>query len=126
MLNQRERHHVLKFLRRFCIVGVLPLKVDINSWEIHPYAQTSWKKSLCTVSFAIYCVHVVFQSLSLLHVVMFLRSTPLYQVILHMIMVSAYAGSSFWYYLLYIKYPGTNAAVVRMTLNGSVDGRRFI
>ena len=77
------------------------------------------------MSFAIYCSHVVVQALSLMHVVGFFPSTPLYQVVLHIILASAYAVTSFWYYLLYVRYSETNAAVVEMTLTGSVDRRRF-
>ena len=125
MLEQAERHQVLKHLCYFRTVGFLPLEVDVNNWGIHPCVRSAWKRIIIRISFAIQCLHIVVQSLSLLCVVMFFRSTPLYQVILHMILASAYPVVGFWYYLLYIKYPETNAAVLRMTLTGSVDGCRL-
>ena len=125
MLEQAERHRVLKHLSYFCSVGFLPLQVDVNSWEIHPGVRSNRKRNLCQISFAIYCSHGVFQALSLLRVVIFLRTTPLFQLILHMILVIAYAGTSFWYYLLYIKHPAIHAALVGMTLTGAVDGRTY-
>ena len=123
MLDQPERYRILKNLRHLCTVGFLPLEVDTNSWEIHPY-RSAWKRLLCYVSFIIYSLHGLCQLLSLLHVLMFSHGTPLYQIVIHMIVVSAYALSSFWYYLLYVKYPETNAGIVAMTLTGSVIGRK--
>ena len=124
MLDQSERYRVLKSLRHFCTAGFLPLDVDLNSWEIQPCIQPRWKRLLCQISFAIYCSHTVCTSLRLLHVLIFLPDTPMYQIVIHMILASAYAATSFIYYLLFIKDPKINAAVFGMTLNGSTVGRK--
>ena len=126
MLDQIERYRVLKHRFYLCTVGFLPTEIDISSWEIHPSVRSAWKRILCRISYATYCLHGVFQALNILRVFMSFQSTPLYQVVLHTILVYTYAITSFWYYLLYVKNPGTNAAVVRMTLTGSVDGSTFI
>ena len=123
MLDQPERFRILKNMRHLCIISFLPLEVDIKNWKIYP-CRSAWKKLVCHISFAVYCLHGLYQLLSLLHVLMFSRGTPLYQIVIHMIVVSAYALSSFWYYLLYVKYPETNAGIVAMTLTGSVIGRK--
>ena len=124
MLNQTERQGVLRLLRTFCTVAFLPLEVDVNSWELHPYIRPLWKKLLCRVSFALYLLHILGQILSLVNALMFMRGTPLYQIIIHGILASSFAVTSFHYYFLYIKYPGVNAAVVEMSLTGSVAGRK--
>ena len=124
MLNQAERYRVLRFLRFFCIVGFLPVEVDLNSWEIHPCVRPWWKQLLCRISYVSYCLHGVYEVLSLLHVLMLSRGTPMYQIVIHMIIASVTAVFSFVYYLLYIKYTEVNAVVFRMTLTGSIVERK--
>lgn len=126
MLSQAERYRLLRFLRFFCTVGFLPIEVDVNSWEIHPCIQPPWKRLLCRISFASYCFHGVYQILSLLYVFMFLRGTPMYQVVIHMVIAAVTTVLSFAYCLLYIKYPAVNAVVFRMTTTGSIVGRKRI
>ena len=125
MLDQAERYRILKFLRHLSTAAALPLQVDLSSWDIHSRLQPSWKRLLCRMSFAIYCLHAVCQILSLLHVLIFLQRTPLHQIITHMSLAFGYAVTAFWNYLLYVKYPEINAAIARMTLAGSVDGSKY-
>ena len=124
MLNQAERYQVLRFLMHFCTVGLLPLEVDVKSWKIRPCAQPRWKRLLFRLSFASYCLHGMYQVLSLLHVWMFSRDTPTYQIMIHMIIASVTVVYSFVYYLFYVKYPEINAALFRMALTGSIVGRK--
>ena len=124
ILNQEERRGVLRSLRHFCTLAFLPLEVCVDSWEVHQYG--SWRKRLLgQISFAVYILHIAFQVFSLLCVFLFLRDTPGHQVIIHMILASMYAGATLWYHLLYVKYRGINAAVIRMTLTESIIEGNF-
>ena len=124
MLNHTERNCVLRYLRRFCTFAFLPLEINVKTWEIHAYVQAPWKRLICRFFFAIYCSHGICKVCSLLRVFMFLRDTPLYQIVIHIIIAASYTVTSFWYYLLHFKHPGINAAVVGMTLTGSAVGRK--
>ena len=125
MLDQTERYRILKYFRFLSTAAFLPFEVDVSSWKIHPRLRASWKRLLWQMSFAIFCLHSLCQLLSLLHVLIFLRSTPLHQIIIHMTLACGYATTAFFNYLLYLKYPGINAAIARMTLTGSVDGGKY-
>ena len=124
MLDQAERFRLLRYLRLFCTIGFLPLEVDVNTCEIHPCFQPRWKRRLCQVSFTICCSHQVCTILRLLNVLMFARGTPMYQIVIHIILTSIYAVISLMYYLSYVKEPDINAAVFRMTLTGCIAGRK--
>ena len=125
MLDQTDRYRILKYFRFLSTAALLPLEVDVSSWEIRPRLRASWKRLLWRVSFAIFCLHSLCQLFSLLHVLIFLRSTPLHQIIIHMTVAFWYAATAFFNYVLYVKYPGINAAIARMTLTGSVDGGKY-
>ena len=83
MFSPAERHLGLRFLRRFCVVGFLPLEVDMNSWKIRPCIQPRWKRLLCKISVGIYCSHTVCRAMRLLYVLVFVRGTLMYQIVIH-------------------------------------------
>ena len=124
MLNTKERHGVLTFLRYFCKVGVLPLQVDVDGWDIHPGVKSSWKKLACRVSFAVYFVNILYKNFGLLYALVFAPDTALHQLVLHMILAGGAAMISFWYYILYVQYPGTYAIFARMTLTANIIGSK--
>ena len=122
MLNQSDRHRVLKFIRLLCTVGLLPLEVDVDCWDIQPGVKSQWKRLVCWTSFAIFFAHMMYKVLSLAYAFAFMRCTPLHQMVLDMILAGPAAVLSLWYYILYVKYPGTNATLMRMTLRGTGMG----
>lgn len=126
MLNEKERHKVLTFLSYFYTVGMFPFEVDVASWELRPGVQSIWKKLASTVSFGTFLVHTLFKNLSLLYTLAFLPQTPLYQVIIHSWLALGSAMLSFWYYVLFIQYPGISATFMRMTLTATPAGGEYL
>ena len=116
MLNTAERQHILRILRCYCTFGFLPLEVDADAWEIRPGVKSAWKILACHVSFGMFVANMVYKNIGLLHAFMFLRNVPLYHLVIHMVLASASAVISFWYYILYIRCPGISATFMRLTL----------
>ena len=124
MLNQRERHHVLKFFRYFSKLGVFPLQVNVGCWEIHSGFKSTWKKLACRATLGMFLAQTLYKNLSLAHVVAFGRDIPLHQMIIHMIIAAASVLMAFWYYVLHVQYRGAYAAFARVTLTATVTGSK--
>ena len=67
-----------------------------------------------------FAAHSFCKLLNLLYTVLFLRGVPLHQMVIHGVLGSAAAGYVLWYYILYLKYADENAALVRITLTGTI------
>ena len=122
MLNEKERRKVLSCLSYFCYLGLLPLRVDVDSWQILPGLTSAWKKLASALYFATFVAHSGYQNLSLMYALMFRQDTPLHHMIIHMTLAVGSAMVAFWYYVIYILYPEISAALTRMTLTGRVVG----
>ena len=122
MLNKRERHHVFTCLHYFYIVGLFPVEANLDSMEVHPGLKSGWKKLASHASCVILFAHALYKIGSLVHAFAFLQGTPLYQMLIHIILAGASATLLFWYYVLYIKSPGINAAFVTSTLTAAAAG----
>ena len=107
-------------------MGALPLEVKLDTWEINPGVQQSWKKLACRVSAGIFFAHTLYKNLSLLCALVFAWHTPLHQMVIHIILAATSAMYSFWYYILYIRYPGTFATYATMTLRATVTESKCI
>ena len=122
MLNSTERQHVLAWYRFFSKVGALPVQVNVDCWKIRPGLTSAWKKLASRVSLGIFLTHALYKILTLAHAFMFGQDIPLYQLAIHIILAAISAMCSFWYYVLYIRYPDTFAAFARITLTAKVPG----
>ena len=123
MLNSKERYRFLELLSQLCSLRLIPLDISLESWEIRPVVSktlTAWAGSAMYASFV---AHVLYKSLTFIHVLLFYRSTtPLYEMLLHGEFAIGAAVLAFWYYVSYIKYPIENAALWRMTLTADAAG----
>ena len=122
MLTVRERQGVLTWFRRFCAVDVFPVQVDIQGWKVQPGSSTKARSWASKAWYALFVAHSLFKILNLLYTLLFLRGIPLHQLIIQGVLASAAAAIVLWYYILYVKYADENAALVRMTLTGTITG----
>jgi hypothetical protein len=65
MMNQRERYNALKLLRSSCKVGLLPLQVDLTSWQLK--ARLTEKKWICFASYYSFLLYAMYKSGSLIY-----------------------------------------------------------
>ena len=78
--------------------------------------------SLC---FGVFGVHCLYKILGLLYAFAFAQDVvPLHQMIIHMILAGLAAMLLYYYYVLYIRYPGSFAAFARMTLSATTTGSK--
>ena len=122
MLTLKERHEVLKWYRHFSTINVFPMQVEVNGWKVWPGTTTKLRSWVSKAWYVLYVAHSLCKVLSLLCTLLFVRGIPLHQMIIHGVMAGATAVYGFWYYILYVKYPDVNAALIRMTLAGTIAG----
>ena len=122
MLNEKERHRVVAFLRFFCTVAILPLDVDVDTWKLTSGARSARKKLSCGVSFGMFLAHTLYLNVSLVHVIAFMPDAPVHHMIIHMILAGGSVMMSFWYYVLFIQHPGVTASFISMTLTATAAG----
>ena len=118
MLTLKERQEVLKWFRCFCTIGLLPMQVDVEGWKVRADTTTlSWASKAWYASFV---AHSLYKILNFIYTLLFFHGIPLHQMIIHGVLASAAADFSLWYYILYVKYPNENAALIRMTLTRTI------
>ena len=122
MLTLQERHEVLKWYRHFSIINLFPMRVDFSGWNVWPGTTTKLRSWASKAWYAFYVAHALYKTLSLLCILLFVRGIPLHQMIIHGVLAGGTAVFGFWYYILYVKYPDVNAALIRMTLTGTITG----
>ena len=116
MLSLTERHRVLRFFRFICILNFFPLRVDLERLEIRAGCGSKCETLASMLSFSFFLAHSLYKFLSFIHCCLFLRSTPLYQVMIH----ADYAGVAVtficWYYILHIMDGRLHCQVAELTL----------
>ena len=112
------------FLGYFCKAGLLPLQVNVDSWEIRPEAKSLWKKWTCHVSFGVLLLNTLYKNGSLVYEFVFAQDTPLHQTVIHMVLAGASAMMSFSYYIQHVRFPGTFVKFAGMTLKANVTGSK--
>ena len=120
MLTLKERHGVLKCLYYFSALSLLPIRVDLQAWKVHPGCGTKYRTWACGLSYALFGVQALYKNLSLACAFIFPCEVPLHQIMIHGDVAGASAMLAFWYYVSYIKFPGFNAMLWRLTLTGNV------
>ena len=108
----------------FCKVGALPLQVKADSREIQPGVKSPWKKLVCGMAFVLFFGNTLYKNLSLLHTFVSRQNTPLYQMVIHLILAGTANMMAFSYYVLYIQYPRTYVVFAGITLTGNVTGSK--
>ena len=122
MLTLKERRNVLVFFGYFCTMNRFPVQVDIQHWRLRPGAASKWKEFVSKAWYVLFILHAVYKVVTLVHVLLFIPGTPLYQIILHGVVASSCVMVAMWYYVLYIKYADVFAIFVRTTLTGNITG----
>ena len=125
MLNSKERHRVLLFLRHCSILCLFPIEVDVRTWKVRHRADTTWKTWACKGSYVLFIAHSSYKATSLLHTLLFGYNVPLHQVLLHGVVASAAVMLAYWYYVLYIQCADVNAELVRTTLQDKIVGGKM-
>ena len=120
MLNFNERRQVLGFFRSCSILCLLPIRVDVGSWEVWAGTGTKWRAWICKGSYALFIAHTSYKVTTLLYTLIFCPHAPLHQMLIHGHVVGAAVMLVYWYYLLYIEHAHVNAAFVRLTLTADV------
>ena len=95
--------------------------MDAERWELRPGAGKPWKTLACSISYGLFDASASYKVGSLLYVLLFLRETPLHQVIVHMTVAVATAVIVFWYYVIFGKHADLHAKVFRVTLTGRIE-----
>ena len=120
MLNLNERHRVLEFLHFFSILRILPIKVDLHTWELRPGKNKGQNAWICRLSYALFFAHTLYKILSLVYALFFSHGIFLHHIMIHGAMAATAVMVSYNYYALYIKQADVNAGFVRMTLTGDI------
>ena len=120
MLTLKERHRVLEFLHFFSILRILPIKVDLYTWELRAGKNTWWNAWICRLSYAMFLAHTLYKVLSLVYALFFPHGIFLHHIMIHGAMAATAVMVSYNYYALYIKHAEVNAGFVRMTLTGNI------
>ena len=98
------------------------MQVDVEGWKVRADTTTklrSWASKAWYVSFV---AHSFYKIVNFVYTLLFFHGIPLHQMVIHGVLASASAGFGFWYYILYVKYANENAALIRMTLTGTITG----
>ena len=117
-----DRNRVLKDFQHMCSIYSFPLEVDPQAWSIRPTRDNKWKEWVCKVSYALYIAHVLYKIFRLINIFLFLRGTPLHQIIIHAVLAVSGIMFAFWHHWLYYKHVDVNAAYMTMTLTGNAAG----
>ena len=120
MLTLEERHEVLAFLRLSSIFCTLPIRVDVESWNVSAGTDSRWKSWICTGSYVLFAAHALLKVFRAFYTLFYCTGTPLHQIMLHFDVVLAATAFVYWYYLLYVKYPNVNAGLTKITLAGAI------
>ena len=120
MLNQSELRNLLAFVRYLSNFCLLPLQVKGDCWEIREGAKSTWRKLACRTSFGIFSAHTLYKNLSLVFAFVSAADMPLHHMVIHLVLAGTSVMLTFWYYVLFIRYPGINATLSCMTLAGTV------
>ena len=99
-----------------------PVQVDVAEWRVGPGTGKMWKDWMSQGWFAFFTLHALYKLWTLLLVLLSDHATPLYQIILHAVLVGCSMTDVFWYYLLFIKYGHDFATFVSITLAGNITG----
>ena len=118
MLNLKERHWVLVFLRYCSICCQLPITVDPTSWEVRAATGSKWIGWVSTGLYASFVVHALSKLWSLLNSLFFSTGIPLHQIMIHFDVVSTAVMTVSWYYVLYIKHTNVTTGFAKITLTG--------
>ena len=117
MLNTAERFEVLRMIRFWCKVGLFPIKVNLATWELLP-VRAKWR---CHFWFFLLALHALYKLVGLAY---WLKvGIPLHQAVVHAVLAIAAPVYSYWYYVLYIKYPHLFGVYLNMTLTGNKGGK---
>ena len=120
MLSVTERAQVIKVLQCSGNWNFFPIQVDTEHWELRPGAGTRWRTLCCSVFYGLFVANTGYKVSSLLYAILFIRDTPLHQMMIHGIAAVAFLMITFWYYVLFVKHADVHAKVFRMTLTGNI------
>ena len=118
MLSLTERFEIIKFLHFFAKWSLFPVQVDIELWELR--ALTRWRTLTCFISYGLFVANTGYKFVRLLYVLLFLRNTPLHQVMIHGIVVVGFLIVTFWYYVIFVKHADVHAKLFSMTMTGKI------
>ena len=125
MLNKAERFKILKFIGNCCNIGYLPAVVNLSSWHLQ-HSTTGRRKWPSLTFFGISVLHCLYKIAMLIGVYFTQKQTPLHELIIHAMVALGPPFVFFWYYLLFIKYPGAFSCFFHLTLTGNIGGNSFV
>lgn len=95
------------------------MQVDIGRKELRPDAVTRWKSIACSISFGLFVANTGYKVGNLLYAILFLRETPLHEMVVHTTVAVCAGVLVFWYYVIFLKHPDVHAEVFKITLTGN-------
>ena len=123
MLNTKQRRRVLVFFRYCTNFCLLPVRVDVQSWNVRPGTYTKRRARACNGSYALLIAHASYKAISLLHALSFCSNVPLHQLLFHGQVAWGGVIFSYWYFLQYVEHADLSAAFAEMTLAGNIATR---
>ena len=114
MLTEKEKGRVTRNIWLCSILS--PVTVDVKRRELRRDLP-QWKLLLLKLSFWGLVFNAVYKTVGLCYI--FLRAkdeTPVWEIILHIVVAEACPLVAFWYYVLFTRSPMVHAAVLKLTL----------
>ena len=123
MLSLKERQEILKIYRLVSILGLFPVSVDPEKWEIRSGCGSKWKSLVCTLSVSLFGAHAAYKCASLLYAFNLYPPVPLYKLVIHADLAIATLIFAFWYYIMYVKDGSLHSQLAGLILTtGSTEG----
>ena len=120
MLNKGEKFEFLRLFRFWCKVGLLPVQVNLSTWEIRPHANklTIW---ICHLWYYLFVLNSLYKAVALVY---WLKvGIPLHQAIVHGVLAAGFFVCIYSYYVMFIKYRRLFGVYLSMTLTGNEIGK---
>ena len=122
MLNLKERHKVLVFLRRSYRLILCPTQVDTQTWKLRPGMHSRRMAWIGYMNYGLYLAHALYKVLALVYSSLVLTGVPLYQLLIHAMLAAAGVMCAYFYQVMHLRSAHENASFVRMTLTGDLVG----
>ena len=123
MLNIAERFKVLKIFRICAILSLIPVQIDLQSWQLKAPSKTGrWICGLSFGTFVLHTLHTLYKIGSLAYTYSSDPNVQHHQLVIHSVLVMTSAMGTFWYKMLYLDDPELFAKYLNVTLVGKFGG----
>ena len=117
MLTLEERIRVAistSYLFRICS---LPATIDAKTGRFCPGSGTIWTDWACKMFYSLFTAHTAYKISSLVFGLLFSQNKiPLHQIIIHLTVAAVPVMIVFWYYWIFINYPGIFLGIMEISL----------